>query len=81
MNVKILGAGCPNCQKLEKNVVKALDDNGQHYNLDKVTDFQEIAQYGIMSTPALVVDEQVVSYGKVLSASEAWSLLAPMQNK
>jgi small redox-active disulfide protein 2 len=73
--VKVLGSGCAKCNELEANVRKALEQLKMDTNITHVTDFKEIAGYGVMSTPALVVDEKVVSYGKVLKVEEAVKLL------
>lgn len=73
--VKILGSGCTNCQKLEENVRQALKELDLDYAVGHVTDFAEIASYGVMSTPALVVNGKVVSAGRVLRVDEAKELL------
>lgn len=73
--VKILGSGCAKCNQLEANTVEALKALGMETAVDHVTDFSKIAQYGVMSTPALVYDGKVLSYGKVLTVSEASELL------
>lgn len=72
---KVLGSGCAKCQKLEENLRQALTQKGEDANVEHVTDFAEIAQYGVMSTPALVVDEKVVSMGKVLSVEEVKDII------
>lgn len=69
--IKVLGSGCPKCNALEQSVREALAELGMEQAVDHVTDFTEIASYGVMSTPALVVDGKVVSMGKVLSREEA----------
>ena len=69
--IKVLGSGCPKCNALEQSVREALAELGMEQVVDHVTDFTEIASYGVMSTPALVVDGKVVSMGKVLSREEA----------
>lgn len=74
-SVKVLGSGCAKCNELETNVKKALEELGMNTNIDHVTDFSQIAAYGVMTTPALVVDGKVVSYGKVLNKEEAVSIL------
>lgn len=74
-SIKVLGSGCAKCNQLEANVKVALTQLGIESTIDHVTDFSEIAAYGVMSTPALVVDEKVVSYGKVLKVEEAVKLL------
>jgi small redox-active disulfide protein 2 len=70
MVIKILGSGCRNCVSLEKNTKEALKELGTEAEVIKVTDFNEIMEYGVMSTPALVVNEKVVSFGKVLKPKE-----------
>ena len=75
MQIKILGSGCSNCVKLAKNTQEALDKLGRQADIIKVTDFKDIAAYGVMATPALVIDEQVVSYGKVLKPSAIQELI------
>lgn len=69
--VKVLGSGCAKCNSLEAATRSALEELGMDTTIDHVTDFAQIAAYGVMSTPALVVDGKVVSYGKVLSKDEA----------
>ncbi len=75
MTIKILGSGCKNCVTLAENTKTALSELGLQAEMIKVTDFSEIAQYGIMSTPGLVIDEKVVSFGKVLKPKEIIKLL------
>ena len=70
MKIKILGTGCPNCKVLEKNVREAVKDLGIKADIEKVIDIAEIMEYGVMSTPALVVNDKVVSYGRVLKSDE-----------
>ena len=65
LQVKVLGSGCPNCKRLEAETRAALDEAGFAYELTKVTDYADIASYGVMSTPALVVNESVVSSGRI----------------
>ena len=73
--VKVLGSGCDKCRALEKAAIEALKESGREPRVQHVTDFAEIAKYGVMQTPALVVDGKVVSYGKVLSKEEVLELL------
>lgn len=75
MNIKVLGSGCPNCQTLEKRTVEAAGLLGIDAAIEKVTDYGDIASYGVMSTPALVVDEQVVMSGRVPSVDELQTML------
>jgi small redox-active disulfide protein 2 len=70
MVIKVLGSGCANCKKLEANVKAAIDTMGIDATVEKVEDFKAIMAYGVMQTPALVVDEVVKFYGRVPSAKE-----------
>lgn len=65
LQIKVLGSGCPNCQRLERETRAALDEVSIVYELTKVTDYADIASYGVMSTPALVMNETVLSSGKI----------------
>ena len=65
MDVKILGTGCVNCKNLETLTRNALDELGLDAEIDKVTDPGEIASWGVMSTPALVIDDEVVISGRI----------------
>ncbi|QVK21153.1 TM0996/MTH895 family glutaredoxin-like protein [Mycoplasmatota bacterium] len=65
MLIKILGGGCANCDKLYANTEEAVKELGLNAEFEKVTDSIEIAKAGIMKTPALVVDDKVVFYGRV----------------
>lgn len=73
--VKILGSGCAKCNQLEAATKAALEQLGMDTAVDHVTDFAQIAAYGVMSTPALVIDEKVVSYGKVLKPEEVVKII------
>lgn len=75
MNIKILGTGCPNCQKLEQNAKQALKELNIDAQVDKVTNIQEIMSYGIVSMPAIVADGEVISYGLVPGVGEIKKLL------
>ena len=74
-SIKVLGSGCEKCNALEKATKEALEEMGVNVQIDHVTDFAKIAAYGVMTTPALVVDEKVVSYGKVLKKQEVIEIL------
>jgi small redox-active disulfide protein 2 len=76
MQIKILGSGCPNCRRLEKFTRQAVEEMGVPATITKVTDMSGILAYDILGTPALVIDEQVVSSGRVLRKAEVASLLA-----
>lgn len=73
--IKVLGSGCAKCNQLEAATKEALSELGMDTTIDHVTDFAQIAAYGVMTTPALVVEGKVVSYGKVLKKDEVISLL------
>lgn len=73
--VKILGSGCDKCNQLEEATLQALSGLGMDTTIDHVRDFEKIAAYGVMTTPALVVDGKVVSYGKVLKKDEVVGIL------
>ena len=75
MKIEVLGPGCSKCVSLAANVKAAADKLGAPYELAKVTDLRQIMAYGVMLTPALVIDGQVKSVGKVLGEAEITSLL------
>lgn len=75
MIIKILGSGCKKCVALGENVKTAVQAAAIDAEIEKITDVIAIAGYGIMSTPGLVIDEKVVSSGRVLSAAEIGGLL------
>ncbi len=68
--ILVLGSGCAKCNQLEAATKQALSDLGINEEVGHVTDFVQIASFGVMSTPALVIDGKVVSVGKVLSADQ-----------
>lgn len=68
--IKVLGGGCSKCEKLLANVKEAVVNVGIEAEVEYITDFAVIASYGIMSTPALMVDNKVVSMGKVLKTGD-----------
>jgi len=70
MEIKILGTGCSKCKTLEKLTREVIEQNGVNATVTKVEDIMEIMKYGIMSTPALVVDGNVVIKGRVPSSQE-----------
>lgn len=74
-SIKVLGSGCSKCNQLEAATKEALLKLGMDTTIDHVTDFAQIAAYGVMTTPALVVDGKVVSYGKVLKTEEVIKLI------
>ncbi len=70
MVIKVLGSGCKKCNQLEESTKNAITQLGVEAKIEHVTDFGKIAAYGVMSTPALVINEKVVSFGKVLKTEE-----------
>jgi small redox-active disulfide protein 2 len=70
MDIKILGTGCPKCKTLEKMTRDVVDQNGVEATIERVEDIMEIMKYGIMSTPALVIDGKVVIKGRIPSTDE-----------
>ena len=79
-SIKVLGSGCAKCNLLEAATKAALEQLGMDTTIDHVTDFAQIAAYGVMTTPALVVDGKVVSYGKVLKTDEVIKLLQKVRS-
>ncbi len=75
MEIKILGPGCPKCKTLEKLTREVVEQNHIDATVSKVDDIVEIMNYGVMATPALVVNEKVIMKGRVPSAEELRKLL------
>lgn len=75
MIIKILGPGCRNCANLERVTRQALEDLGLDATVEKVEDYPTIVAYGVMATPALVVDERVLTSGRVPTRQEVRELL------
>lgn len=78
--VKILGSGCVNCRNLEAAARAALEELGMDTAIGHISDFAQIAAVGVMSTPALMINGKVVSYGKVLKKDEIIKLLEKERN-
>ncbi len=74
--IQILGTGCPKCKKLAENTEAAAQSLGLEYELEKVTDINEIMKFGVMMTPGLAVDGKVKVVGKVPSPDEIKTMLA-----
>lgn len=74
-SVKVLGAGCGSCHTLYENVQEAIKAMGRSVEMEYITDMQKVMAYGVMSIPALVINEQVVSMGKALKVSDIEKLL------
>ncbi len=70
MEIKVLGPGCPKCETTEKNVKEAVAETGVDANIEKVTDVMEIARSGVFGTPAVIVDGEVKSVGKIPGKDE-----------
>ncbi len=73
--IQILGTGCPKCEKLAENAQAAVESAGVECEVEKVTDINEIMQFGVMLTPALAIDGQVKVVGKVPSPDEIKKML------
>jgi small redox-active disulfide protein 2 len=70
INIKVLGSGCPNCKRLEALARSAVESLGIEAEIEKVTNYNEIMKYDILSTPGLVVNGEVVSFGRIPSEDE-----------
>ena len=75
MNIKVLGGGCCKCENLLGEVKEAVAEKGIEAEIEYITDMAKIMEYGIMSTPALMIENKVVSMGRVLKAKEVEKLL------
>jgi len=75
MNIQILGTGCPKCKALEANAIKAIEGNNIEATIEKVTDIDQIMDMGVMITPALAIDGEVKSMGKVLNTDQILSFI------
>jgi small redox-active disulfide protein 2 len=80
LNIKILGSGCPNCKRLEQIARKAVDSVGETAEFEKVTDYQKIIEYDILSTPGLVINDKVVSFGRIPSEVEIQTWVKEVEN-
>ncbi len=76
LNIKVLGPGCMNCQNLMKNAQEAAQQLGVEATFEKLTDWSQYVPYGLRSTPGLVVNEKLVSSGRVPTAAEITTMLA-----
>ncbi|MBR9982187.1 MAG: TM0996/MTH895 family glutaredoxin-like protein [Desulfatitalea sp.] len=75
MEIKVLGPGCPKCQQTEKVIKEAVAESGVAADIEKVTDAMKIAGYGVFGTPAVVIDGQVKSVGKIPKKEDVLSWL------
>lgn len=76
MDIKVLGPGCPKCQQTEKVVKEAVSETGVSATVEKVTDILKIGEYGVFGTPAVVVDGEVKSVGKIPTKDEVKNWIA-----
>lgn len=76
LTIKVLGSGCKNCTIVENRVKEAIQEANIEAKVLKVEDIAEIMKYGVMSTPALVINDEVISTGKVLSVNDILKILA-----
>lgn len=75
MKISVLGMGCPSCKKLEENVKKAVQELGLKAKVSKVSDIRKIMKYGVSSSPALVIGNEVILTGRVPNVSELKEIL------
>ena len=75
LTIKVLGSGCANCKRVEQTVRKVVEDMSLEAEIIKVTEYPDIMAYNIMATPGLVINEKVVSTGRIPSAAEMTSFL------
>lgn len=80
LNIKILGPGCSNCKRVEQIARKEVENLGLEANIEKITDYGQIMGYGVMSTPGLVINEEVVAYGRIPNNQEVTDWLIAAQN-
>lgn len=76
LTIKILGTGCPNCKRLESETRKAVESLNAKAEYIKVTNYQDIMSYDLLSTPGLVINEKVVASGKIPSQGELTSMVS-----
>ena len=76
--IKVLGAGCKSCHEQFENAMKAVEELGLSIEVEYITDMEKVMAYGVMSMPAIVVNEKVVSMGKVLKSAEVIKLLGKL---
>lgn len=79
MEIKVLGPGCVNCEKLAETVKQVVNDLSIEAHVTKVTDFAEMAAYGMMASPGLVINEKLVSSGRIPSAEDIKALIEKAQ--
>ena len=80
LKIKVLGPGCSNCRQLEKITLNEVAKLGMNADIEKVTDYGQIVGYGVMSTPGLVINEQVMAAGRIPTNQEVSDWLVATQN-
>lgn len=75
IEIKVLGGGCANCRDLENNIKQALEKIGKEAKIIKVQDMSKIVEFGVMSLPALVIDDEVVTFGEVTTVENIIEIL------
>ena len=80
LTVKILGSGCANCKRLEAETRAALDELSLDYELLKITDWKDIASYGVMTTPALIINEKLLTAGRIPKRQQITQWAQELQN-
>ncbi len=80
LTIKVLGSGCANCKKLETVTRQVIEQMGAQAEVIKVTEYSDIMAYNIMSTPALVINEKVVSFGRIPSPAEITTFITNALN-
>lgn len=70
MKIEILGMGCWKCKQLEENARKALSETGKKAEIVKVTDINKIIAYGVMATPAIIIDKKIKAFGRIVEVEE-----------
>ena len=75
-HIKILGGGCPKCHKLAQHAEEAAKELNMEYDIEKVTDWKEYQKYGVMMTPALVIDEKLKASGRITSVEDIKNFLS-----
>jgi small redox-active disulfide protein 2 len=81
LKIKVLGPGCANCKRLEQMTRREVDKLGVLADIEKVTDYGQMMAYGVLSTPGLVINEQLVAYGRMPTNQEVTAWLVAAQNE
>jgi len=81
INIKVLGPGCANCRKVEEIARKVVTDLGVEAQIEKVTDYQRMMEYGLLTTPGLVINEQLLVAGRIPSEADVSSWVTNAEAK